>query len=359
MFKRSGLPLDATGACVQIFDGRWILYRRPDHICVRHVYAKSPKETFDVKILSYARYEFKLGQIDKNLALIGVRHDIRETWSVMEMTLGDHPGVKPSMKLVPLEEVGFMEFVGGPRLVIYSQGALRLVDVHTLNRVTIANVVAENQRFVFHDRSLFSVFSRPGGLLQLSAYGIWEEADGLKRSTETRLILSLKEACVSYPPDKFFTETNIRSSSTDGIVTIWHRVHMKVGDDVFYATFIIEVPYIRLGESHDERVYLGKNWTVRSTYIANGTHVIGNKAQSSLLSRFRAGDALLTAYPRLNIPRSHFRTKIVNRGISLPVPDGESCNGSDVHSIRTAWDDVHGIAVLYFNSGLIWILHYA
>ncbi|KAG8798097.1 hypothetical protein FRC18_008756, partial [Serendipita sp. 400] len=145
MFKRSGLPLDATGACVQIFDGRWILYRRPDHICVRHVYAKSPKETFDVKILSYARYEFKLGQIDKNLALIGVRHDIRETWSVMEMTLGDHPGIKPSMKLVPLEEVGFLEFVGGPRLVIYSQGALRLVDVHTLNRVTIANVVAENQ----------------------------------------------------------------------------------------------------------------------------------------------------------------------------------------------------------------------
>ncbi|KAG8807147.1 hypothetical protein FRC17_004619 [Serendipita sp. 399] len=277
----------------------------------------------------------------------------------MEMTFGDRPDVKPTLKQVPLEEANYLVLLGGRLVVMHYHGALRLVNVYTRKRVTIGTVWAENQTLLFHDRSLFSAFARPGGLIQLSAYGIWEEDDDFKKSTETRLIISLKEVCASYPPDQFFTETTLRQSSTDGIITIWHRVHMKVGSEIFYATFIIEIPYIRLGESHDERVYLGKNWTYRSTYAANGNHIIGKMGQSSLLSRFKAGEAFLTAYPRLKLPRSQFKTKIVNRGLSLPLPEGESCNGTDVHSIRTAWDDAHGIAVLYFNSGLLWILQYA
>jgi len=76
-FKREYIPEEAQD-CVHIFDGRWILYRRPDHLCVRHVEATKQKEIFDIPIVGFAGWAFQVTQVAKNVALVTSRHDVNE-----------------------------------------------------------------------------------------------------------------------------------------------------------------------------------------------------------------------------------------------------------------------------------------
>ena len=77
-FKREQIPEEAEN-CVHIVDGKWILYRRPDHLCVRHVEAAKQKEIFDVPVVAYAGWSFELTQVQKNVVLVTTRHDVNES----------------------------------------------------------------------------------------------------------------------------------------------------------------------------------------------------------------------------------------------------------------------------------------
>lgn len=77
-FKRMAIPDEAVD-CLKIFNRKWILYRRPDSLAVRHVDAVGPKaKIFDIPIIGYAGWPFELAQVDKRTALVGIRHDVNE-----------------------------------------------------------------------------------------------------------------------------------------------------------------------------------------------------------------------------------------------------------------------------------------
>lgn len=79
--------------------------------------------------------------------------------------------------------------------------------------------------------------------------------------------------------------------------------------------------------------------------------------QSSVVARYMSRRAYLTVYPRLHIPVNNGLSTLKSHGIELPLPD-MSCTGDSVHSVRVAWDDASGVAVLLFASGTLWVLHY-
>jgi hypothetical protein len=79
--------------------------------------------------------------------------------------------------------------------------------------------------------------------------------------------------------------------------------------------------------------------------------------QSSVVTRYRSRRAYLTVYPRLHIPINDGFSTLKSCGIELPLPD-VSCTGDNVRSVRVAWDDASGVAVLLFPSGMLWVLHY-
>jgi hypothetical protein len=77
-FKRQAIPEEAAD-CVHILDGRWILYRRPDHLCVRHVEATKQKEIFHIPLIGYAGWGFQVSQVARDVALVTTRHDVSES----------------------------------------------------------------------------------------------------------------------------------------------------------------------------------------------------------------------------------------------------------------------------------------
>src|SRR5579871_6032140 len=51
LFKRMAVPDEAVD-CLKIFNRKWILYRRPDSLAVRHVDSVGPKaKVFDIPII--------------------------------------------------------------------------------------------------------------------------------------------------------------------------------------------------------------------------------------------------------------------------------------------------------------------
>jgi hypothetical protein len=75
--RRLSIPGEAEG-CIKIFDGRWILFRRPDVLSVRHVYSTKSKEVFDIPLIEYAGWPIDISQVSRNVAHVAVRHDIKE-----------------------------------------------------------------------------------------------------------------------------------------------------------------------------------------------------------------------------------------------------------------------------------------
>jgi hypothetical protein len=171
------------------------------------------------------------------------------------------------------------------------------------------------------------------------------------------LKINLKQAYLFYPSDTYLAKASIRAVSNE-LLSIWHRVHMKVNGTVYYALFMIEVPYLTVeGEEEAEPVIWGE-WNCRASYVADGPQYIGPYGTSMTLARQVDGKAALTVYPRLQLPLCDWEFKMTNRGISLPVPD-EEVPGEGVHAVRVAWDDVRGIAVLLLANGMLRVLHYA
>jgi hypothetical protein len=171
------------------------------------------------------------------------------------------------------------------------------------------------------------------------------------------LKINLKQAYQFYPPDTFHAQACIRAASNE-LLTIWHRVHMKVKNAVYYALFVIDVPYSPTeGEEEAEAVIWG-DWNCRASYVANGQQYIGQYGTSMILARRVEEKAVLTVYPRLLLPLCDWDFKMANRGISLPVPD-KVVPGEGIHAVRVGWDDVRGIAVLLMENGMLRVLHYA
>ena len=133
---------------------------------------------------------------------------------------------------------------------------------------------------------------------------------------------------------------------------------MKIKNEVYYALFVIEIPYGPSEDEIDGEVVQWGAWRFRSTYVANGRQYLGQHGTSLLLARHIEGRALLTVYPRPQLALCDWDSRTTNRGISLPAPK-EKVPGSHVHVLRVAWDDAHGIAVLLLETGMLWVLHYA
>lgn len=356
-FKREYIPEEAAN-CVHIVDGRWILYRRPEYLCIRHVEATKQKEIFDIPVVGYASWSFQVTQVDKDVILVTTRHDVNEVYGLLEITLGASKGIKPKVRTIDIGEPFKIQLTGSGLAVMAKNGQTRVSDVYNTRKSTILDHEFSVQRDYLHwNGLLFSVHFQPGGRLQLTAQRVDSAAEQILGPAQSVLKINLKQASSSYPSDHFFAEASLRGIS-DGMLTIWHRVHMKVKDQVYYAHFVIDVPYVPLEDNLDGEVVSWGHWRFRATYVANGQQYIGSNGASLLLARHVDGVVRLTVYPRNRLKVCDGASKIANRGTSLPFPK-ENVAGSDVHSVRVAWDDAHGIAVLMLETGKIWVLHYA
>jgi hypothetical protein len=172
----------------------------------------------------------------------------------------------------------------------------------------------------------------------------------------SKIVINLGNQYAYYPPDQFLAETFIRPSGIENQVTIWHRVHTNI-DEVLYATFIINLQFT-IEEVEGTETFTWGMWTFRTTYTPPGSHYIGDHGMGAVLAQYQSKRAALTIYPRPMLPLNVYSTKLIKRGISLPVPN-VTCGGDDIFAVRIAWDDVHGIAALLFESGMLWIVHYA
>jgi hypothetical protein len=171
------------------------------------------------------------------------------------------------------------------------------------------------------------------------------------------LKINLKQAYPFYPLDTYSAKASIRAVS-DELLSIWHRVHMTVKGVVYYALFVIDVPYLPVEGGEEAETVIWGEWNCRASYVANGPQCIGQHGSSMILARQVDRKAALTVYPRLLLPLCDWEFKMTNRGTSLPVPD-KAIPGESVFAVRVAWDDVRGIAVLLLGNGLLWVLHYA
>jgi hypothetical protein len=151
--------------------------------------------------------------------------------------------------------------------------------------------------------------------------------------------------------------TILRPSSNKSQLSIWHWIPAEHKGEYVYALFIIEQSFfIPNAFEGDESVEWGA-WSFRSCYTPQGNFFVGMDGQSSVVTRHRARRAYLTVYPRLHIPINDGFSTLKSCGIELPLPD-VSCTGDNVRSVRVAWDDASGVAVLLFPSGMLWVLHY-
>ncbi|PVF98711.1 hypothetical protein CPB86DRAFT_784550 [Serendipita vermifera] len=353
--RRHTIPAEAE-SCIKIFDGRWVLFRRPDVLSVRHVYSTKAKEVFDIPLIGYAGWPIELSQVSKKIGLVAIRHDVKEEWMLLELTFGEDKSTKPRYRHLNVGHASRISLLEGGMVISVSRGSERLLDVYANKGVFIGNSVLE-KRYTTHHGYIFSVFSVSGGLIQAASRPLDKNSE-LSNKPWSKIVLNLGNQFADYPPDQFHTETFIRPSGREKQVTIWHRVHTKVeGDEVLYATFIINLQF-SIEEVEGKETFSWGVWTFRTTYTPPGSHYIGEHGMSSVLARYQNKRAGLTLYPRFMFPLNHYSSKIIKRGISLPAPP-DSCSGEDVFAIRIAWDDVHGIAALLFESGMLWILHYA
>jgi len=214
------------------------------------------------------------------------------------------------------------------------------------------------QEFLCSNGLLFNLHFQPGGRLQLTAQRMNDPSkDRLLGSRKSTLNINLKQSLQFYPPDTFSVKESIRATS-DELVTIWHRIHMKHEKTVYYALFVIDVPYLVKEEEEDGEAVIWDDWTCRGSYMANGQQFVGTCGESLLLTRQVDGMAALTVYPRFRLPSCDWDFRMTNQGISLPVPP-EKVPGNGSHAIRVAWDDARGIAVLMLETGMLWVLQYA
>ncbi|CCA68346.1 hypothetical protein PIIN_02212 [Serendipita indica DSM 11827] len=315
------------------------------------------KYIFSIDIQEYASWRILLSPVSGDVAMVAVHHDVNEEWDVIEITFGATPKTKPKFRSMYYPKIKHLEFLGGGLSVIYTQGLAKLLNHYTGKTADLGPATSTPHKYLLQDDILFQLVVRTNGLLYVYARRVENKDNGslIVSKGEIPLEIPLAANCATYPPDQFWTETELRPSSTDSQLTIWHRVHFKTRGEVYYASYTIDVPYTPIW-SDDEETALFGNWTYRASVVANGTMTVGQGGDSLLLSRYRNQMAALTVYPRLHLPVN--QSRMADHGTSLPVPQ-KKVAGNDIHSVRMAWDDVRGIAVLYFSDATIWVLHYA
>lgn len=217
------------------------------------------------------------------------------------------------------------------------------------------------QSYLILNRYFFTVYSRPGGRIHISASRLGKVKDAnspIISSNKSKFLIKLKEACAAFPDDHHSAHTIIRPSSTKSQVTIWHWIPTEYKDENVYALFIIELNYFIPNAFQGDELIEWGTWSFRSSYTPIGNFWVGKDGQSAVVARYKARRAHLSVYPRLQIPVNEGLSSLKHRGISLPVPD-ETCSGESSRSIRVTWDDCSGVGVLLFETGMLWVLHYA
>jgi hypothetical protein len=136
LFSRQAIPPEAAD-CVKIFNRKWIVFRRPETLCVRHISAEKIKAFHEVPMIGYLGWPLELGQVNENTALIAIRHDINEEWLLLEMIFGANPTDKPKVRSLPLDRAKEISLPGRSYAVVRSRGVERLVDVYTGQEATI------------------------------------------------------------------------------------------------------------------------------------------------------------------------------------------------------------------------------
>jgi hypothetical protein len=293
----------------------------------------------------------------------------------MEVTFGPDKRSKPKVRDIDVGGPYKISLPGSNITFTSKNGVSKVCDVYS-DRQTTLDQAYSNQRvtkmllefyekltkfpqeYLHSNGHLFGLHFQPGGRLELTAQRLnTTSRDQLLEPSKSVLNINLKQTYTYYPPDSFYARATIRAAS-DELLTIWHRVHMVVNTAIYYALFVVEVPYLPIeGEGESEAVVWGE-WTCRASYVANGQHYVGLNGTSMLLARRVREKAALTVYPQLRLPMCNWDLKMSNRGIPLPVPD-EEVPGEGVHAVRVGWDDVRGIAVLMLANGTLRVLHYA
>lgn len=130
----------------------------------------------------------------------------------------------------------------------------------------------------------------------------------------------------------------------------------KVKKSGLKVQFVIELPFSLSDglEGGNECVQFAE-WQMYSTRLPPGNHYIGQNGFSSVISQYNQEKASVWVYPRLGIPGG-YNTQHFGRALPLP---SKACWGMNLNEVRVAWDDARGIAVLVFNDGGLWVLHYA
>lgn len=77
LFKSRALPFDAQD-CIRLFEGKWLIYRRPNTICIRHIESTKSKGVLEIPVIMYVGWRLEVARKEKNVALVGVRQDVKE-----------------------------------------------------------------------------------------------------------------------------------------------------------------------------------------------------------------------------------------------------------------------------------------
>lgn len=136
IFTRQAIPEEGVD-CIKIFNRKWIVYRRPDYLCIGHISAVKTKAFHEIPMIGYAGWPFELAQVNENTALIGIRHDVHEEWLLLEAVFGASPKDKPKIRSIPLDRAKYLCLFGRNYAVVRSRGVERLVNVYTGQGETI------------------------------------------------------------------------------------------------------------------------------------------------------------------------------------------------------------------------------
>jgi hypothetical protein len=150
IFARQAIPKEAMD-CVKIFNRKWIVYRRPDTICVRHISATKLKAFHEIPMIDFVGWPFELAQVNENTALIAVRHDVNEEWLLLEVTFGASPETKPKIRPLPLDRAAYISLVGRSYVIARNRGVERIVNIYTGQEETIDTAAVGEKVWIKRD----------------------------------------------------------------------------------------------------------------------------------------------------------------------------------------------------------------
>lgn len=160
LFARQAIPEEGVD-CIKIFNRKWIVYRRPDCICVRHISAVKIKAFHEIPMIGFVGWPFELAQVNENTAMIGIRHDVNEEWLLLEVIFGASPKDKPKIRPLPLDRAKHLSLFGRSYAVVRSRGVERFVDVYTGQGATIDSHPVGEKVWIKRDVESISLPTEP------------------------------------------------------------------------------------------------------------------------------------------------------------------------------------------------------